>query len=519
MKEITAFAQKVLNFLEPDPTEQKNILALADESAPSQADEMKKFKCRIIQARQKNEKVMVAGDYDCDGVISTSIMVDALRTLGIETGFYIPDRLHEGYGLRPKIVELAAAKGYSLLITVDNGVAANEALKKAKEIGLEVIVTDHHQFDEENPPECSLFIHPCKLEEPYQKLCGAGLVYEIFRSYGLVKPEYLQWAATATIADCMPVRDENRTIIRHGLAAMNDNCELHLALLTKKSHMNETDIAFQIVPRINCIGRLSNMANVNSFVRYFLNPDRRQISSYAFKVDELNSRRKQMSSQITELARGKLRLSRPVLMASDPSFHEGIIGTAAGGLCEQYRKPVIIVSESANGCKGSMRAPEGFDCVNFLKPFEKFEALGGHKGAAGFTVAKENLEEFDKFVFRHGREIEWNRPEANLIPITEEEITIENIQSLDALRPFGKTFEAPKFVLKNPRITSVFDLSNGKHRKFTLAGGATALHFNQTSQDMQASVLSIKEIHGTLEISEYQNRKTPGMIIDEIVYF
>lgn len=129
--------------------------------------------------------------------------------------------------------------------------------------------------------------------------------------------------------------------------------------------MNETDIAFQIVPRINCIGRLSNMANVNTFVRYFLNPDRRQISSYAFKVDELNSRRKQMSSQITELARGKLRLSRPVLMASDPSFHEGIIGTAAGGLCEQYRKPVIIVSESANGCKGSMRAPEGFDCVNF----------------------------------------------------------------------------------------------------------------------------------------------------------
>lgn len=125
-------------------------------------------------------------------------------------------------------------------------------------------------------------------------------------------------------------------------------------------------------------------------------------------------------------------------MASDPSFHEGIIGTAAGGLCEQYRKPVIIVSESANGCKGSMRAPEGFDCVNFLKPFEKFEALGGHKGAAGFTVAKENLEEFDKFVFRHGREIEWNRPEANLIPITEEEITIENIQSLDALRPLER---------------------------------------------------------------------------------
>lgn len=136
MKEITAFAQKVLNFLEPDPMEQKNILALADESAPSQADEMKKFKDRIIQARQKNEKVMVAGDYDCDGVISTSIMVDALRTLGIETGFYIPDRLHEGYGLRPKIVELAAAKGYSLLITVDNGVAANEALKKQKKSDL-----------------------------------------------------------------------------------------------------------------------------------------------------------------------------------------------------------------------------------------------------------------------------------------------------------------------------------------------------------------------------------------------
>lgn len=519
MSEITLFARKVLNFLQPDPEKQELILQKPKLAAPSQAEVMKKFKERIIEAREKHEKVLVAGDYDADGVLSTSIMVDGLRTLGIETGFYIPDRILEGYGLKKKTVQLAHEKGYSLIITVDNGVSADEALKYAKELGIDVIVTDHHKLPEDHEVECSLLIHPDLLEDQFEKLCGAGLCYEIFRSYGMDKPEHLQWAAAATIGDCVPVLNENRALIIEGLNSMKKHCDLHLSMLSQKNNMNETDIGFQVIPRINCIGRLANMAKVNTFVNYFLTPDRWKIVNYSRQVDELNSRRKQMSAQVTELARGKLRLARPVLFASDPSFHEGIIGLAAGALSEQYRKPVIIMSESANGCKGSMRAPDGFDCMEFLKPFEKYEAIGGHKGAAGFTIKQEDLPEFETYVFRQGRKFDWQAPDKLYIPITEDEITVENIESLNALRPFGKGFEALNFVLKDPKITSVFDLSNGKHRKFALAGGASAIHFNQTSEDMKRSVLSIKEIRGTLEINEYQGRKSPNMIIDEIVYF
>lgn len=518
MSEITAFAQKVLNFMAPDPERQQEILKKPQLSAPSESSLLREFRDRIVQARKTHEKVLVAGDYDCDGVLATSMMVDALRTLSIETGFYIPDRIIEGYGLKKKTVQLAHDKGYSLIITVDNGLSASEALKCARELSIDVIVTDHHKIPEDWNSECLLLIHPDLLEKQFEKICGAALVYEIFRSMGVEKKQYLQWAATATIADCVPVWNENRALIAEGLASMNRECDPHLSLLGNLNAMNETDVAFQIVPRINCVGRLANMAKVNTFVRYFLSPDRSIIHDYSRKVNELNTRRKQMSNQVTELARGRLRLARPVLMASDPSFHEGIIGLAAGALCEQYRKPVIIVSESVNGCKGSMRAPDGFDCMEFLKPFERYEAIGGHKGAAGFTVSSENFEDFQKYVFRHGMKTEWEAPEKICIPITEDEITVENIESLDVLRPFGKEFEKPCFVLKNPKITSVFDLSNGRHRKFALAGGASALHFNQTSEDLKASVLSIKELRGSLEVNEYQGRKTPGMIIDEIIY-
>lgn len=518
MSKLKPFAQKVLDYMEPDPERQKIWTEETELAKVSAAEPMKRFRERIIQARKNGEKVIVCGDYDCDGVMATSILVDGLRSLGLETGFYIPDRIREGYGLKKKTVQKAAEKGYSLLITADNGVMADEALKEADRLGLDVILSDHHMIPEGKEFDALCVIHPDVLEAPFRDMCGAGLAFEMMRVLGVNKKEYLQWAAVATIADCVPVLYENRALITSGLKSINEGCELHLSCLAEKGNMNETDIAFQIVPKINCVGRLSNMASVNSLVRYFLSPNARAAGSYAAQVIELNKRRKQMSAQITEVARARIRLSHPVLLACDESFHEGIIGLAAGALCSQYRKPVIVACWNPNGCKASMRAPEGFNCMEFLSGFDQFETCGGHRLAAGFTVPASAWNDFEKYVFRQGLKTEWTPEQKLEIPVTEEEITVENIESLQALRPFGTGFEKPVFVLENPKIVSVFDLTNGKHRKFSLKGGASAMNFNQTSEDMKSSVLSIEKMKGSLEVNVYQGRKSPTFIIDEIVY-
>lgn len=518
MIKLTAFAQKVLDTLEPDPEKQQEWLRVREIAPVSEAKCVTDFTDRIKKARDNHEKVLVAGDYDADGILSTSIMTDGLEKFGIETGYYIPDRIQEGYGLKKSTVQKAHDKGYSLIVTVDNGVVANEAVAWAKLLGMDVIVTDHHKIPENSKLQADILVHPDRMEEDFASLCGAGVAYECMRALGVSSDQHLQWAAVATIADCMPVRKENRAIIMHGLEAMEANCDPHLSALLKDRKINETSVAFQIVPRINSIGRLSNMANANTLVRYFRTPDYRQVGNYAAKMDELNTRRKQMSDVITALARSRLSLARPVLMASDDSFHEGIIGLAAGSISAEYEKPAIVACKCHEGCKGSMRAPEGFNCMEFLEPFGKFEALGGHKQAAGFTISPENWPAFKKYVFEQGLKTSWTPEEKKLIPITEEEITLENAESLDLFRPFGKTFEAPKFVIENPKIVSVFDLMQGKHRKFTLAGGKTAMNFNQSESDMKASVLKVKRFIGTLDVNVYQGRKSPNFIIEKIEY-
>ncbi len=516
MKNLSDFTRKVLTAMNPDPELARQVLNPQGLYPISQSESMKRFVDRMEKARENQEKILVAGDYDCDGIMSSTIFVEGLKAYGLTVGYYIPDRIKEGYGLKPKTVEMAAEKGYNLIVTCDNGVKADPALERAKELGVEVIVTDHHLLPEN--VECEVLVHPDTLEAAFSTLCGAGVAYECIRALGIEQDRFLIWAAMASIADCMEVRGETRAIIQEGLKLFNQKGEPHLEPFVRSKPITERDAAFQIAPRVNSIGRLADRANVNTFVRYLEAVNPRVISQYADKVIALNDNRKQLCNMVYAQSQALIHPTWNVLLAMSPNFHEGVIGLAAGNLCSQYGKPAIVCTKGESGYKGSMRGPKGFHCLNFLSEFDGYSALGGHAQAAGFTVQEDRWEDFETFVKTYSRKFEWEPVEEVTISIEPEEITIENIRSLDAFRPFGQGFELPRFRLDQPEIVSQFDLSGGTHRKFTLANGVQAIHFNQSSTDAASDPSTIESLIGTLSISCYRGRESADFVIDEIVY-
>lgn len=517
IQDLTPFARKVLGRMVKDPEKREDFIGTKPLQPVSQSDCMNAFTSRLKQAADNQEKILVAGDYDCDGILATSMLVDGLKKLGISAGFYIPDRIKEGYGLQPKTVRMAAERGYSLIVTVDNGVEAHAALEEARKLGVEVIVTDHHQI--QKTPDCSFMVHPSLMEESFGTLCGAGLVYELLRAMNLDDEKHLQWAAAASVADCMQVVGETRAIIQQGLILLNEKRERHLSLLCNTSRYTEEEIGFQIAPRINSAGRLANMANANNLVRFFLNEDPGQLQAFASQLDTLNQTRKELSSLTVSRAMTKIRAQWPVLLAADPSFHEGVVGLAAGNICQRTGKPVIVGAINDFSVKCSMRAPEGFDSMAFLDGFEGgYEARGGHAGAAGMTLSLENWEAFQKYVFQQGRKTEWTPVKPAPLAVDPETLSVYDLHSLDQLRPFGKGFELPSFEINHPLVANVYDMSGGKHRRFTLAGGLQCVHFNQSESDMAKSVLSIRRFVGKPSLNVYNGRESVNFLIDEIDY-
>lgn len=516
MENLSFLAKAVLQRLEPDPERWQDWLEQKPIYPVSQCEEMLQFVDRMQIAKQQSEKVFVAGDYDCDGILATTIMVSGLRSYGIECGFYIPDRIQEGYGLNEDMVMAAHKKGYGILITVDNGVKAQPALELAQSLGMETIVSDHHMIDEE--VDCEILLHPTTLESYFSTLCGAGIAYECIRALGVDTKYHLELACVASVGDVMIVTGETRSLIQQGLRALNEEKERHIIKFVTDTYLNEVSLGFQVAPKLNAIGRLSNMANVNNVVRYFLSEDEDEINHVSAQIKEINERRKHMSSQMCEYARMKVRPRDEIILICEPNFHEGIIGLVAGDIQSQTNKPVIIGARNQNGYKMSMRSPKGFHCMEFLKPFDKFQGVGGHAQAAGFSMDLDAYRDFETFIHRRMQEYHWKPETIETIEIDPSQINVQEIESLDVLRPFGPGFECPSFEIKHPNIKSFFDIQNRKHRRYTLQEGLTCMRFNQPMTEISKSVNSIESFIGKLQINQYQGRKQANFIIDEIVY-
>ena len=511
---LSNLCKKVLSFIEKDENKWEQWIEQKELCDISQSTCIQSFVELIEEAKDNDTKIMVAGDYDCDGIMATTIMVDGLKKYGLDCGFYIPNRLKEGYGLHSHIVELAYKKGYKMIITVDNGVKAFDALERADELGIQVIVTDHHTVDEFVP--CELLVHPNEMEEEFSSLCGAGVAYECIRALKVDTPFHLMCACVASIGDVMKVTGQTRWIIQKGMQALNRSQDPHFFFLSNDKTLNETSIAFQIVPKLNALGRLSNIANANNAVRYFLADE--GIQSFAQQIDSVNTKRKEISQSMLQNADQRCDVRNDILFVYDKNYHEGIVGLVSGSLCAKYDKPVIIATSCDGTCRCSMRAPNGFNCMDFLQDFMYFETMGGHSQAAGFSFLDENISLFEEYIKDRIQTYIWTKEDKMCLSVCSSELSLSEVKSLDLLRPFGPGFELPTFEIIEPDVKSIFDFQNGKHRKYVLDDGLTCMNFNQSIENMRSKGKMISSLEGSISISQYQQRESVNFTIEKIKY-
>ncbi|MFI3284595.1 MAG: DHH family phosphoesterase [Erysipelotrichaceae bacterium] len=418
---------------------------------------------RIIQAKKNGEKVFVAGDYDADGVMATTIMKDLLDQLGIENGYYIPDRFKEGYGLNAKIVQMAYDKGYRLIITVDNGVKAFEAIDLAKSLGMDVIVSDHHLYDQEL--NGVIVVHPDLMEAPFHKMCGAGMALEIAKLF-IEDPRHVVFAMIATIGDIMPLWDENRTIVLLGLKLLNQYRFLNICkLIDKKLPYDEVDMAFQLIPKINTIGRLEDESNPNMLVKYFLSKRLEEIDLVKNQINDKNKLRKELSKEMVDRCNALIQEEGFILLESE-DFHEGMCGLAAGSIVRSHLRPCVILSKQDNLYKGSGRGIAGFDIHQYLSQYsDLFETFGGHKMAVGLSIYQSQLNQLKEHLkqdqIKIKEEAQW------VIPVSVEEISLEVVSKIHQFKPYGEGFRLPLLYMDDFNV-SKFQLIKGKYPKWTI---------------------------------------------------
>ncbi len=474
---------------------------------------------RIKQAISNQERIVIVGDYDADGICSTAILVDTFQRLNYPVTYYIPNRLTDGYGLSTALVERIAEKGYELIITVDNGVTAQAAISTAESLGLSVIVTDHHSF-QTFPSE--FLLHPSQFPPRYQGLAGAGVVLQLARV--LLKPAIIPahfiLAMVATIGDVMEVFEENRVIIQTGLKFFNTIGYPALEqLLTSKMPITEEDVAFQIVPRLNTIGRLADYAEAYHLVDYLLTSDLTKVKLMAKKIERLNDLRKQLTETGLEIAQ-HITAYGAFYVISDPNIHEGVAGIIAGKLVEQYRAPVLVLAQNAQGYKGSGRSLAGFNLYEFLLPHQDlFTAFGGHALACGFSLLPDKYPLLLK-VLAETTPMVINQTEL-IAPyeLASSEISVHLVQSLASLRPFGPGLLAPTFAINRFSYDEVVLIKNEHLKLINHAEQIEALYFYGQKAYSASLAHRVAQLVGNLALNEFKGQRKVNIIIRSIDFF
>lgn len=442
---------------------------------------------RILQAKENKEEVWIYGDYDVDGITSTSLCYLALSEIGITPRYYIPLR-DEGYGLNKEAMDYIKSQGGKVIITVDCGISAHPEIEYANSLGLEIIVTDHHEINNDNPPAYAV-INPKREDNqfPFKYMAGVGtafmLIYAIFDRLGKKEElyKYLDIVAIGTVADIVPLLEENRIFTKFGMEQLNKSHWLGISMLIKKifedyktKKFNTYDIGFIIAPIFNAAGRLEDAKRA---VELFIEKDHRVCNEIINELLNNNTERKEIQEMILERALFKIENEKlfedSVLVVAEEGFHHGVIGIVASKILDRYYKPTIIMEIKAEEgiATASCRSIEGFNMIEALNTMkELFVKYGGHAGAAGFSIKIENINEFSKRINEYAKE---NIPESSLIKPVKLDITIpaykisyDFIDKISLLEPFGFGNPSPLFALNNCEISGVRPI--GKEKNHTM---------------------------------------------------
>ena len=483
---------------------------------------------RIRKAIDNKEKICIYGDYDCDGILGTSVLVEAFRQLGITVGYHIPHRTKDGYGLHAQRVREMATKGYQLIITVDNGIKAFEAIETANELGIDVIITDHHGFDE-TLPKAQAIIHPITSPTyPFGGISGGFVAYKIASALLGKHDKYLFClAAITTISDMMPLVDENRPLVKRALGFMEEEDYPSLALLKgEKQPYSMRTLQMTIIPKINSFGRLCDMVSPVHLIRYFVRGAKtsyqQKIASYAVTI---NNKRQQLTRQQYQAVMDSLSGQDDFLYSYETQLNEGIIGLVAGKYTRDFYRPSFVMQydEAHQMYRGSAR---GIKELPLTTIFDHVKDLllsyGGHALAGGFSVSKENCEvlkkELDSFI--HSSIAVMPEPTKEALAIALSDITQDNIASLDVLQPQGMGNEEIPLYLADIPIIRVQTVGQGKHLKFTLQvldQTMDALFFNHGTSYEQYIAAKTVSLIGKLELQSFRGRQSICMMIEHIM--
>ena len=477
---------------------------------------------RIMKAIENKEKTIIYGDYDVDGITSVTVLKSFLEERGLHVGVYIPNRLEEGYGLNKKAVEHIAEQKYSLMITVDCGISAVEEVEYANQLGIETIITDHHEPGNELPKALAV-VNAKRKDNQYQcrNLAGVGVVFKLIQAIGikmgLEEKEYLKYldiVCIGTISDIVPLTDENRVIVKLGLRLVEQTRNMGLKSILQASGYNKIDsitISFGIAPRINACGR---MGHQDEALKLFLSKDINEVNELTQKLNEYNKTRQEIEKRIFEDATIQIEqnglANKNTIVLMGENWHHGVIGIVASKITEMYFKPSILLCEEGECGKGSGRSVPGFDLYEALTECkESIDKFGGHAMAVGINVKKEKLEEFKEKLEQISKE----KNIEEIVPILKidaqislDEINKEMVNSLKELEPFGEENKNPLFVFKNLKIDSIRALSEGKHLKLTLKDNkniVNAIGFNLGELVNEYRIGDKIDVVGNLEINSF----------------
>ena len=478
---------------------------------------------RIIEAIEKREKIIIYGDYDVDGITSITVLKKFLLERGAIVDDYIPNRLDEGYGLNKEAIKKIVEEKYTLMITVDCGISGIDEVEYANSLGLETIITDHHEQAEKLPR--ALAVVDAKRKDnkyPFNQLAGVGVVFKLIQGIGinlnLDEKEYLKYldiVCVGTISDIVPLVDENRVIAKLGLKLVKVTKNIGLKTLLNSigyKNIDSTCVSFGLAPRINACGRMGHQEEA---LKLFLTEDPNEAGRIANKLNEYNRERQEKEKKIFTEALEMIKNDKndkPCIILAGENWHHGVIGIVASKVTEMYFKPSILICLEDDEGKGSGRSIPGFDLHEALSKCDKYiKKFGGHSMAIGITIKKDEFSKFKEQFEEYASSCNIDK----IVPVIhiDEEVSLRNInkevvKELSLLEPFGEGNKMPLFLYKNLKIHSIRALSEGKHLKLTLKDDnymIDAIGFNMGELANEYLIGNKVDIVGTLEINNFNN--------------
>ena len=505
-------------------------------ASPFEIKDMDKAAERIRRAVEEGERICIYGDFDADGVTSTALLYSYLSDIGANVIYYIPSRETEGYGMNTGAVAKLYENNVNLIITVDNGIAAVEEIAYAKSLGIDTVVTDHHTVPEALPDAVAVVdLHRADCPSRFKELSGVGVAFKLIQALegeyadvdGLLE-NYSDLAAIGTVGDIVPLRGENRVLVKNGLMHINNGDRIGVAALSEEAGLNGKrisagNLSFTLVPRINAGGRLGLS---KKSVSMLLTEDEEYAADIAAELSADNTERQQLEREILSdidrmIRRDPSIVNNRVIVVCGEGWHKGVIGIVASRVKEVYSKPSIVISLESEVCRASGRSVNGFSLIDAVFACsEHLVQCGGHPMAVGFGIRRENIQAFIEAVNTYAAVHPIPAPTLELdCKLNPSQLSVGMAAELSMLEPYGAGNPTPLFGLFRMTIRDIRELGGGKHLRLTLSRGETtlfAMRFSASLKEFPYTVGDVVDLAVTLDVNVYNNTESLSVFIRDI---